>query len=316
MNASPLVRESHLLEHATRDRPTPDHVIVPSGDDLAGVTTAGAVLTGVDQLVAGRHFDPATASLDEIGWKAVARCVSDIAAMAGSPLATLAAVVLPCDWSETRAKGLFDAVDLAARRLDAPLVGGDIAIHPANDGPLTLSITVLAAPGPAGPVRRGGARDGDRIVVTGRFGGSLEPDGRGRHLRPEPRVGVALALASTLGDDLHAAIDVSDGLGRDAARIASASGLDLELEADRIPCHDGLNWRRAVGDGEDYELILAVDAHADVPASVDGVALTEIGRARDRGDGGRAWVLRAHDRVDVSESGWDHTGSAAQDPHS
>ena len=82
MNASSHVRESRLLEHATRPRPLPGHISVPSGDDLAGIVTSGAVLTGVDQLVAGRHFDPATATLEEIGWKAVARCVSDIAAMA------------------------------------------------------------------------------------------------------------------------------------------------------------------------------------------------------------------------------------------
>ena len=311
------MRESRLLEHVTRPTELPGHVVLPPGDDLAAVEVpSGRVLIGVDQVIDGRHVDIARQPLSAVGWKAVARCVSDVAAMAGRPLASLAAVALPRGFGEDRATELFEAVRAAAARLEAPLVGGDIAIHGTDADRLVLSITVLGTPGPAGLVRRSGARPGDVLCVTGRLGGSLEADGGGRHLTFEPRIAAALELAEVLGGRLHALVDLSDGLGRDAGRVARASGVAFELEADRLPRHEGVGWRGAVGDGEDYELLAAVSG--EPPAVVAGVPVTVIGRvvaaeppsrpagavrlARPAGEGGGV--------IDVSTAGWDHADDA------
>jgi len=316
------MRESRLLDHVARHASRSESVIVPPGDDLAAIRMpAGPVLLGVDQVVDGVHLDLARTDLEAAGWKAVARCVSDVAAMAGRPSASLAAVVLPQGFGEDRAIRLFDAVRDAADRLEAPLVGGDIAIHATETGPLVLSITVLGTPGPAGMILRTGARPGDRLCVTGRLGGSLEPGegGGGRHLSFEPRVAAGLALAEILGPRLHALIDLSDGLGRDAGRMARASGVAFELDAASLPRHQGVDWRGAVGDGEDYELLAAVAG--DPPSEAAGVPCSVIGRvvaAATPADAGAVRLRVPADdgparTVDVSQSGWDHRGSGGDD---
>ena len=139
--------------------------------------------------------------------------------MAGRPVALMAAATLPADFGHDRATALFDAMRDTASRYGCPLVGGDIAIS--EDTPLVCSITVLAEPGPAGPITRSGARVGDTLYVTGTLGGSFET---GRHLTFEPRIKEALTLAAAAGQVetggwLHAMIDLSDGLGRDAGHI-------------------------------------------------------------------------------------------------
>lgn len=286
-------------------------MLLPSGDDLAAIAVpAGAVLLGVDQVVDGRHFDLARTPLSAVGWKAVARSVSDIAAMAGHPSAALAAVVLPSDFGERRAEELFDAVQAAADTLGAPLVGGDIAVHAGSDGPLVLSITILGTPGPAGLIQRTGAHPGDTLCVTGQLGGSLDADGGGRHLAFEPRVAAGLDLAQTLGDRLHAMIDLSDGLGRDAGRVARASGVAMEIDAAQLPRHAGITWRGAVADGEDYELCFAIAGPA--PTSAAGVPVTEIGRVVAAGDRPVGSVhlhgTDSADPVEIADMGWDHAG--------
>ncbi len=313
------MRESRLLEHVARTASRSSAVVVPPGDDLAAVQVpAGAVLLGVGQVVDGVHVDLGRVPVEAAGRKAIARCVSDVAAMAGRPVASLAAVVLPRDFTEERTVRLFDAVRQAADACEAPLVGGDIAVHAGGDGPLVLSVSVLGVPGPAGIIRRDGARPGDLVCVTGRLGGSLEPGGGGRHLSFTPRVAAGLELAERLGSRLHAMMDLSDGLGRDAGRMAAASGVAMRLEAERLPRHEGIDWRGAVGDGEDYELLFTLDG--EPPASVAGVDCTVIGRveAADPAGGWPAGVVRlrlggaagpgedAGAWIDIRESGWEH----------
>ena len=318
------MRESRLLEHVARTASRPSGVILPPGDDLAAVRVpAGAVLLGVDQVVDGVHVDLARVPVEAAGRKAIARCVSDVAAMAARPVASLAAVVLPREFTEDRTLRLFDAVREAADACDAPLVGGDIAVHAGGDGPLVLSVSVLAIPGPAGLIRRDGAKPGDVVCVTGRLGGSLEPCGGGRHLSFTPRVAAGLELAERLGPRLHAMMDLSDGLGRDAGRIAAASGVAMQLEADRLPRHEGVSWLGAVGDGEDYELLFTLEG--EPPASVAGVPCTVIGRVRaaDAAAGHEAGAVHlrlgglagpgedAGAWIDIRESGWEHRDGEA-----
>ncbi len=302
------MRESELLQHiyATASGPTP-LVPIPPGDDMAMLLVGDqAILAAVDQVVAGRHVDLQTTSLELVGRKAVTRSLSDIAAMAGHPVALLATAALPPDFGHDRATTLFDAMRATADRYDCPLVGGDIAIHCDASAPLVCTVTALARPGPAGAVCRTGARPGDHLFVTGRLGGSLGPDGLGRHLSFEPRIREALILAGVLESRLHAMIDISDGLARDASHLATGAGVRIEVDTLRIPCNDGLDWQRAAGDGEDYELCFA--AVGDVPTSLGGLPVTEVGRVIQAGPGDTpAVVFKAGAEVlDTTALGWEH----------
>lgn len=301
------MREQRLLDHVYAANPgLGDLVRIAPGDDMGMVESPSThVLLAVDQLVAGRHVRLETTPIALVGRKAITRCLSDVAAMAARPLASLVAVTLPPDFGEDRAKDLFDAMRETAARYGAPLVGGDIAVHASATHPLVCAVTVLATPGPRAPVRRDGARVGDTIFVSGRLGGSFDADGGGAHLTFEPRIETALALASMLGDDLHAMIDVSDGLGRDVGRLARASGVAVRLDAARMPCRRGVDWRRAVADGEDYELCFA--ARVATIAPIGEVAFTAIGVVEARDDEADPVAIMIDGRaIPGSELGWDH----------
>lgn len=327
------MRESDLLRLIReRSRDLGPGVLLGPGDDCAvldpavasgigggegGDSGGGVLLVTVDQVIEDRHFKgplgaaPAdgggragAAAIEDVARKAVARSVSDIAAMGGRPLWALATGALPPRLSQTQADQLFEAMARWARHWGCPLVGGDIALL-GNDGehPAVLTVTVIGAAHPArGPVRRDGARAGDSVYVTGRIGGSLAS---GRHLSFEPRVREGWWLAGTLGPTLHAMIDLSDGLGRDAARIAEASGARLEIGEAAVPMHAGYGPSN-LGDGEDYELLFTAAPGADVPTACPetGTALTRIGRVV----AGSGCVLVARDGSarDAASLGWDH----------
>lgn len=299
------MREHELLAHiyarsADLTRRFP-RVIAGPGDDCAAVTAGGTVLLKVDQLVEGRHFRP-DAPIDLIARKAVARPVSDLAAAGGAPVAALAAAVLPAGYAQ--ADALFDAMARWAERFGCPLVGGDIC----TGSTLSLSVSVMGDAHPVrGMVRRSGARPGDHVYVTGRLGGSFDREtGLGRHFTFEPRLAEAKWLCDTLGDRLHAMMDVSDGLGRDGARIAAASRVRLRLDAAAIPRSEGIGeWRRAVSDGEDYELLFAADPGVAVPAAypATGTPVTRIGTVEA---GAGCVAMDAEREIDISDMGWTH----------
>lgn len=271
------------------------------------------VLAAVDQLVGGRHFDLDHTPLELIGRKAITRNLSDIAAMAAKPIASLAAGVLPPNFGEARANTLFETMRTTAAAYDCPLIGGDLAFHTDTTHPLTLSVTVLARPVGAAhpPVRRSGAKPGDRLYVTGVLGGTIDEFGQGHHLTFEPRLEAAMELAQQLGPRLHAMIDLSDGLGRDAGHLAERSGVRITLRAEQIPCREGIDWRRALRDGEDYELCFA--AEGDVPNSIAGVSVTCIGEVIalvEPVNGAQSdWrvIARSSDGVEnATDLGWEH----------
>jgi len=305
------MRESELLRHiyarsAGRSGPGSGPIIVGPGDDCAVIQATGRLLITVDQLVEGRHYLPPADGgrggtlLDLVARKAVARSVSDIAAMGGRPMAALAAACLRQGF--VGADGLFDAMHRWAEHWGCPLIGGDIATH---DGPTVLSVTVIGtAHESRGPVLRSGAKVGDAVYVTGRLGGSL---GSGRHLGFEPRIAEGLWLAATLGDRLHAMMDLSDGLGRDAGRMAESSGVRIELESSLLPRHpDVPTWERALADGEDYELLFTADPawEATPTAGATGVQITRIGSVVS----GSGCVVRSESGswVEAGELGWEH----------
>lgn len=299
------MRESELLSHIyARSKGLPAPIVVGPGDDAALLEFPAAggpasVLVTVDQLVEGRHYDPSRASVDAVARKAVARSVSDIAAMGGRPTCALATAALRDGYAD--ADRLFDAMARWAAHWGCPLAGGDIA---SVAGPTVLTVTVLGAPHPTrGCVLRSGARAGDALYVTGRLGGSLAS---GRHLSFEPRLREGAWLCDRLGERLHAMIDVSDGLGRDAARLAEASGVRIELDASRLPLYpDAGGWRRAIAEGEDYELLFAAPLEDALSAAGEaGALLTRVGTVA----AGSGCFVRTPEGglEDAAALGWDH----------
>lgn len=280
-------------------------VPVPPGDDMALVRFGvGSVLVAADQVIEGRHFVPGT-PMDLVARKALARNVSDVAAMAGIPRATVATAALPRGMADRDVLELADGLRRWAAHWGCPMVGGDVGVQAAA-GPLVVSVSILAEPGPGGRVvTRAGAAPGDLLCVTGALGGSFGADGRGRHLSFEPRVGAALALAADLGDRLRAMIDVSDGLARDAGHLAEAAGCAVEIDAARLPCAPGATWQGALGDGEDHELAFACAGQP--PADAAGVPVTAVGRFVARAAGEPLVVaIDGARRVPADDAGWEH----------
>lgn len=302
------MRESELLANiAARSAGLASafaQVAVGPGDDCAVVRmgTSELLLT-VDQVIAGRHFRPGT-PLDLVARKAIARSISDIAAMAGTPVCALATGALPPDFPQADADALFGSMKKWAEHWKCPLVGGDIATLGSASDPMVLTVTVIGATHEMrGAVLRSGAQPGDGVYVTGALGGSFDPStGLGKHLTFEPRVSEARQLANELGRDLHAMMDLSDGLGRDAARMARASGVQIQIESDALPTSAGItDWKRAASEGEDYELLFT--ATGNVPPSIGGVAITRIGTVL----AGEGCVIKDDTKaIDASDLGWEH----------
>lgn len=299
---------SIVLDQAA-DAPA-DGVVLGPGDDLAALRFAGGeLLFGVDQIVDGLHVNAATHGWRSIGWKAACRSLSDVAAMGGQPRAMTASVVLPTTAHREQVTELRDGLRAAGEACGAPLVGGDISIHQVSEGPLCVSVAVVGQPGPAGPVPRHGGQAGDLLVATGAFGGSLHADGGGHHMDFTPRIREGEELASRFGASLHALIDVSDGLGRDVARLGEASGAQAVLEASAIPIRGDCGLQAAISDGEDYELVAAVDPGVTIPSQcATGCPLTVIGALRPIQEGAPWAILRDPSgcETDVSRCGWDH----------
>ena len=288
----------------------PSFVELAAGDDMAVVLVGGErVLAAIDAVVEGRHFRTGT-DPRLVGRKALLRNLSDVAAMAAKPLACLASVTLPRGAPQSLADGLLAGLRAAAIEHACPLVGGDTSIH-ASDAPLTLSVAILATPALAGGrvVTRRGARIGDVVAVTGVLGGSFTADGGGRHLDFPPRLAEALELGGSLGAALHSMIDVSDGLGVDAAHLVEHdASLAIEIDADAIPVRAGASLEQAIGDGEDFELLFTCEGLP--PSALAGTPVHPIGRVVDRAGGPQVRLRRGGRIVDIAERGFEHRSGA------
>jgi thiamine-monophosphate kinase len=251
-----------------RDRLPPHPLLaLGPGDDAAILRwgqNAQCMLT-VDMLTEGIDFELSKVAAARVGRKALAVSLSDLAAMAARPLGALVALALPRDGALALAQQLYEGLIPLAEQYQLAIAGGDTNTW---DGPLVISTTLVGEVTPSGPLLRGGAQPGDSIVVTGRFGGSL----LGHQFDFEPRVQESLWLKSRY--PLHAGIDVSDGLSLDLWRLAEESGCGAELDVRKIPLASAAFERarqlndgstaldHALGDGEDFELILAVPPQA------------------------------------------------------
>jgi len=235
------------------------------GDDMAVVAVpGGSVLFSSDMLLDGVHFDSREHGLGAIGRKAVNCALSDCAAMAARPKAVTVSLALPKQITQADAEALMEGAFAAAAIFDVAVCGGDTTRW---SSPLAIDVAAVAVPYPGvTPVLRSGARVGDALFVTGVLGGSL----RGKHLSFAPRVREAKVLLDAFGASLHAMIDITDGLSLDLWRVCEASGVGAVLQASQLASVvsesaaaaanvDGRSaMDHALGDGEDFELLVAV----------------------------------------------------------
>lgn len=281
-----------------------DRVLLGSGDDAAVTVPGGATATSVDAVVDGIHFRREQASLAQIGHKALATALSDLAAMGAEPGEAYVTLGVPGDLNEDGCLELLDGMVALSEATGTTLAGGDVT----RARELFLAIAVVGhAEMPESLVSRAGARPGDALVLTGEVGGAraglallenpgLEPgtkEGvrnlRERQLEPRPRLAAGRILAEA---GATAMIDLSDGLGGDALHLAEQSGVGLRIDGNTVPVAAGaidvLAARRedglvlALEGGEDYELLAAVPPERLERArravhDAEGIALTTIG---------------------------------------
>ena len=264
------MNEFELIAKLTHSLPTNKSVVTGAGDDCA-VLDLGIpdklLLFKTDAVVEGQHFTKETPP-EKIGRKALARCLSDIAAMAGTPTAAVVTLALPGNFDSAFIEKIYDGLNTLARKYDVAIVGGETTTNPER---ILISIALLGQVPRGKAALRSGAEVGDAIFVTGELGGSLA----GRHLEFEPRIVEAQWLAQHFS--IHAMMDLSDGLAGDLRHIMKASRVGAELLTTAIPISRVAKLASraessakppllaALTDGEDFELLFTVAARAAVP---------------------------------------------------
>jgi thiamine-monophosphate kinase len=257
------VRELSLIrsiEAALADRS--GRLVRWTGDDAAVVRARAFAITSIDTVVEGVHFTRSTHSPAQIGRRALATALSDIAAMGADPGEAYVSLVCPSDYEEPLE--LVRGLEELAQTCSTTIAGGDVVRGPA----LTVTVAVTGwADREEEIVGRDGARPGDLVGVTGELGGSeagrllLERGEREpaelirRHLCPEPRLAEGRALAAA---GATAMIDLSDGLATDAGHVAERSGVELRIRLEDVPVAPGVTAEEAVTGGDDYELLVTV----------------------------------------------------------
>jgi thiamine-monophosphate kinase len=282
-------------------------VLIGPGDDAAAIQFASdaATLVTTDMLMDGVCFRLDEAGPRLVGRKAMAVNLSDIAAMAGVPVAAVASVALPRKGGRGLAEELYLGMRERADEYETAIVGGDTNSW---DGPLVISVALMGQASPRGVICRRGARPGDWLMVTGPLGGSI----RGRHLTFSPRVREAQRIHELVA--IHAMIDISDGLAADVSHICTESGCGAVLRAEAIPVSpeahlmsDGKSpLDHALEDGEDFELMIAVTP-ADgqrllATQPIPEIRLHAIGECVDEG----LWLEENGKRKALEPRGYTH----------
>lgn len=288
------MNEFQLIEKLTAGLRGGDGVVVGPGDDCAvldlGVPGEWALFK-TDAVVEGVHFVRETAAR-QVGHKALARCLSDVAAMGGAPRHALVTLGLPAGFDPGYLAGVYDGLNATAGEFGVTIVGGETT---ANGDRLLIGISLIGSVPAQRAVLRSGARVGDAIFVSGELGGSIA----GRHLEFVPRLREAAWLTGAF--DIHAMIDLSDGLSGDLQHVVKASKVAAELFGGAVPISREAKLRARSGDsekppllaaltdGEDFELLFTV-ASGDAVAVLDGwkrefpdVPLSCIGKIAEGG---------------------------------
>lgn len=311
--------ENELISWLQQTLPPVPAGLLGIGDDaavLAESRPGGRLVVTTDLLSDGVDFLLDEVEPEQVGHKALGVNLSDLAAMAAKPVAAFVSLALPRQGTARLsalelAKGLYGGMVPLASKYNVAIAGGDTNTF---DGPLTISITAIGQVIKQ-PLLRSGGQVGDQLLVTGQLGGSI----LGRHLAVEPRVNEALHLAQHY--ELHAGIDVSDGLALDVSRLAKASGVGASLGLSAIPLSEAAHQLsqqdgrsavdHALGDGEDFELVLAAGpgvADELLAKQPLGVPLTRIGQlVAEPG----LWQLDAAGRqLPLEPTGYQHGGDA------
>lgn len=280
-------------------------IVVDSGDDAAVLKGGrGNLLFKTDSVIDGVHFDSRTAKPEEIGHKAVARCLSDIGAMGCYPTFAVVAMMIPRNAREAWIRRVIAGLEATARRFGTAVVGGDVASH---SGKLAINVALLGETRGLRPVRRSGARLGDVVMVTGPLGGSI----LGKHLRFTPRVREGIELNRRF--EIHSMIDLSDGLATDLAHVCKESRVGAILDESRIPLapaarrlarrQSGNPVHNALFDGEDYELLFTVPKTEALR-----VGKAKLGTAIGEISGIDGIYLKSRDGKlrEIERRGWEH----------
>jgi thiamine-monophosphate kinase len=248
-----------------------DRLELGSGDDAAVVRASDRAVVSTDAVVEGVHFDLTTHSYGDVGHKALATALSDLAAMGVGPGEAYVAIGFPSDTDPQRLAELADAMEALADRSGVTVAGGDVTRAPI----LFLAVTVVGWADEADPVvSRAGAQPGERVGVTGTLGGAANLSSE-RARRPEPRFDLGPALARA---GVTSMIDVSDGIATDARHLAERSDVQIEIALDRLPLADGVTDPQvAATAGEDYELLFTAPADVDVPGDVTWIGEVSAG---------------------------------------
>ena len=315
-----MIRAIQRITGRAKDR----RLVLPIGDDAAAFRTRPGFLTLVstDALVEGIHFDLTYCSPEDVGWKALAVNLSDIAAMGGTPLYATTSIALTQKTSADFVSRLYRGLAAIARQHAVTLIGGDTCRSPQG---IFLDVTIIGEVEPENMLTRRGAKPGDLLYVTGELGGSslgLELLSRSRkkvprsvairrHLRPQPRCAAGRFLAEQ--KLASAMIDLSDGLSTDLSRLCEQSGVGAFVEACQLPmaqfrprrdlANDLLHY--ALHGGEDYELLFAVPPRLSqrVPGKIDGLSVHRIGCVT-RATG--IWLLDGQEKHRLNPGGFDH----------
>lgn len=278
------------------------------GDDAAvlEVPPGQRIVVTTDTSLEGVHFRREWLNHFEIGYRATAASLSDLAAMAARPIGLVIALTLP-EADRREAREIATGIREGAAAVLCPIVGGDL-----SSGKV-LSLTITALGSVVRPLSRAGAKVGDKVYVTGRLGGpdaavrawlaGKQPDeqARARFANPVPRIDAAIGLAAR---GASAAIDVSDGVVADLGHIAAASKVGIEIDLESIPAMPGVSAMEAAAAGEEYELaVTAPQVDIDSFKEEFGLNLTEIGRVVA---GKTGVVLLQNGRSIAAPPGFDH----------
>jgi thiamine-monophosphate kinase len=295
-------------------KPNPGIWPVGIGDDAAILHPSpnDELVISTDMLLEGSCFLIAQAGPLRVGRKALAVNLSDLAAMAARPLGCFLSLALPKSGDRSIAQKVIQGLLEKAAQFNCPLLGGDTNSW---NGPLAISVTVIGTTLKGKAVRRNGAKLGDWLLVTGQLGGSI----LGHHLDFTARITEALIIADMV--QIHAMMDISDGLARDTRTLCEASGLGACLHADHIPISSAAHQLQAIaalgiagstplehalGDGEDYELLMAVspaDGQKLLSSQpLQSTSITKVGECVAEG----FWLLENNKRNLLQNQGWQH----------
>lgn len=252
------IGEDALIALLLQEVPTAEGMAGP-GDDCAVLQRKNGPhqLLKTDAIVEGVHWLPQTEA-HRVGWKAIARVVSDMAAMGGKAREFLITLAMPGSTSTQWATELYRGMGSCLEQHGGKIVGGETTSCP-DGSPIVISVAACGEVTAEQLTLRSGAKLGDTLLVTGQLGGSIS----GKHLDFTPRVREADWLTSHFKPS--AMMDLSDGLAKDLPRLASASKCGFRINHSALPFNEGCGTQQALGDGEDYELLFAINAELVAP---------------------------------------------------